>query len=100
MTNNAMDYAKAVWDEYEGVFKDPTTLAEVATPPPVEARGKVTVRISDNHVMWKRLIKLATGQKGPFATGGRQRASEHSKLRHRYFFSTILVTFKLNVVSS
>ena len=34
LTDTALDYAQAVWGEYEGMFKDPTTLTQVGTTHP------------------------------------------------------------------
>ena len=71
LTNTAQDYAKAVWGEYAGVFKDPDTLFPIALTPPLGDQGGEIAKPSGNSPIWKRFTKLITGQKGPFATSGK-----------------------------
>lgn len=67
LTDTSVDYAKAVWGEYGGVFKDPITLSPVGNDE--EGPGK----ISESHRLWKQFVRLITGAKGPFATSGKKR---------------------------
>ena len=80
LSETALDYVQAVWDEYEGVFKDPNSLAPVESPHIAGAVGLSKAKIGASDVMWKRFIKLITGQRGPFATGGKKRIPDFLEL--------------------
>ena len=82
LTDTAQDYVKAVWDEYAGVFKDPDTLFPIALTPPMGGQGEEDAKPSGNLPIWKRFIKLVTGQKGPFATSGKKRIPGYFRMSH------------------
>ena len=73
LSNTAVDYARAVENEYGGLFEGDTPCHQPSGMDEETFGLNRETKTSENTRLWRRFIRLVTGVRGPFAKIGKRR---------------------------